>query len=51
MLDATRGWSPAAPRCSSRTGRRCCADADRVLRVDDGRVTELTPPPTGQAPR
>ncbi|MDG4779143.1 thiol reductant ABC exporter subunit CydD [Micromonospora sp. WMMD961] len=27
------------------------ADADRILRVEDGRVTELTPEPTGKAAR
>ena len=43
VLDATAGWSPAAPRCSSRTGRRCSPTPTGSCASTDGVVTELTP--------
>ncbi|GGO03377.1 thiol reductant ABC exporter subunit CydD [Micromonospora parathelypteridis] len=51
VLDATRRL--VAGRTALLVAHRpaLLADADRILRVEDGRVTELTPEPTGKAPR
>ncbi|MEU8087536.1 thiol reductant ABC exporter subunit CydD [Micromonospora sp. NPDC049101] len=51
VLDATRRL--VAGRTALLVAHRpaLLADADRILRVEDGRVTELTPEPTGGAPR
>ncbi|MFG1839097.1 thiol reductant ABC exporter subunit CydD [Micromonospora sp. NPDC049175] len=51
VLDATRRL--VAGRTAVLVAHRpaLLADADRILRVEDGRVTELTPEPTGKAPR
>ncbi|GAB4105624.1 hypothetical protein GCM10028790_46430 [Micromonospora taraxaci] len=51
VLDATRRL--VAGRTALLVAHRpaLLADADRILRVEDGRVTELTPEPTGKATR
>ncbi|MET8198709.1 thiol reductant ABC exporter subunit CydD [Micromonospora taraxaci] len=51
VLDATR--SLVAGRTALLVAHRpaLLADADRILRIEDGRVTELTPEPTGKAAR
>lgn len=51
VLDATRRL--VAGRTALLVAHRpaLLADADRILRVEDGRVTELTPEPTGRAAR
>ncbi|WP_030486652.1 thiol reductant ABC exporter subunit CydD [Micromonospora chokoriensis] len=51
VLDATRRL--VAGRTALLVAHRpaLLADADRILRVQDGRVTELTPEPTGKAAR
>ncbi|MET8044234.1 thiol reductant ABC exporter subunit CydD [Micromonospora sp. NPDC005215] len=51
VLDATRRL--VAGRTALLVAHRpaLLADADRILRVEDGRVTELTPEPSGRAPR
>ncbi|MGA4725933.1 thiol reductant ABC exporter subunit CydD [Micromonospora taraxaci] len=51
VLDATRRL--VAGRTALLVAHRpaLLADADRVLRIEDGRVTELTPEPTGKATR
>ncbi|MFG1881769.1 thiol reductant ABC exporter subunit CydD [Micromonospora sp. NPDC049102] len=51
VLDATRRL--VAGRTALLVAHRpaLLADADRILRVEDGRVTELTPVPTGEATR
>ncbi|MET8360454.1 thiol reductant ABC exporter subunit CydD [Micromonospora sp. NPDC005171] len=49
VLDATRRL--VAGRTALLVAHRpaLLADADRILRIEDGRVTELTPEPTGKA--
>ncbi|WP_433315865.1 thiol reductant ABC exporter subunit CydD [Micromonospora sp. CA-269861] len=51
VLDATRRL--VAGRTALLVAHRpaLLADADRILRIEDGRVTELTPEPTGKAAR
>ncbi|WP_405427385.1 thiol reductant ABC exporter subunit CydD [Micromonospora sp. NBC_00617] len=51
VLDATRRL--VAGRTALLVAHRpaLLADADRILRVEDGRLTELTPEPTGKATR
>ncbi|MEU7780367.1 thiol reductant ABC exporter subunit CydD [Micromonospora parva] len=51
VLDATRRL--VAGRTAVLVAHRpaLLADADRILRVEDGRVTELTPEPTGKVTR
>ncbi|MGC4865080.1 thiol reductant ABC exporter subunit CydD [Micromonospora sp. DT53] len=51
VLDATRRL--VAGRTALLVAHRpaLLADADRILRVEDGRVTELTPEPTGKTTR
>ncbi|MCG5473140.1 thiol reductant ABC exporter subunit CydD [Micromonospora sp. LAH09] len=51
VLDATRRL--VAGRTALLVAHRpaLLADADRILRVEDGRVTELTPEPTGKVAR
>ncbi|MEH1166584.1 thiol reductant ABC exporter subunit CydD [Micromonospora sp. CPCC 205539] len=51
VLDATRRL--VAGRTALLVAHRpaLLTDADRILRVEDGRVTELTPEPTGKAAR
>ncbi|GLZ57375.1 MULTISPECIES: thiol reductant ABC exporter subunit CydD [Micromonospora] len=51
VLDATRRL--VAGRTAVLVAHRpaLLADADRILRVEDGRVTELTPEPTGRVTR
>ncbi|MEU7652018.1 thiol reductant ABC exporter subunit CydD [Micromonospora taraxaci] len=51
VLDATRRL--VAGRTALLVAHRpaLLADADRILRIEDGRVTELTPEPTGKATR
>ncbi|MEW2143877.1 thiol reductant ABC exporter subunit CydD [Micromonospora vinacea] len=51
VLDATRRL--VAGRTALLVAHRpaLLADADRILRIEDGRVTELTPEPTGKASR
>ncbi|MGW3786832.1 thiol reductant ABC exporter subunit CydD [Micromonospora chokoriensis] len=51
VLDATRRL--VAGRTALLVAHRpaLLADADRILRIEDGRVTELTPEPTGKAVR
>ncbi|MDG4836662.1 thiol reductant ABC exporter subunit CydD [Micromonospora sp. WMMD967] len=51
VLDATRRL--VAGRTALLVAHRpaLLADADRILRIEDGRVTELTPEPTGRAAR
>ncbi|MCO1595188.1 thiol reductant ABC exporter subunit CydD [Micromonospora sp. RHAY321] len=51
VLDATRRL--VAGRTSLLVAHRpaLLADADRILRIEDGRVTELTPEPTGKVTR
>ncbi|MEO3771554.1 thiol reductant ABC exporter subunit CydD [Micromonospora sp. B9E7] len=51
VLDATRRLVSGRTALLVAHRPALLADADRILRVEDGRVTELTPEPTGKAAR